>query len=115
MLPKITFHIFHIHQIHFLLLDLSGVPVAPADQQYFDVIQVPYWSGNSSDAYPSVKLRMDFCGPIVGVFLYHCHILGHEDRGMMATIEVVPPNGKNINGQQQQHHTHKQQQQEEHA
>jgi len=27
---------------------------------------------------------------IVGRFVYHCHILSHEDKGMMATIEVTP-------------------------
>jgi FtsP/CotA-like multicopper oxidase with cupredoxin domain len=36
-------------------------------------------------------LRMDFRGPLVGDFVYHCHILGHEDGGMMATIRVSAP------------------------
>jgi FtsP/CotA-like multicopper oxidase with cupredoxin domain len=79
-------HEFHIHQIHFLLLEQNGVPVA--NGQYLDMIQVPYWSGTGP--YPSVKLRMDFRGPLVGDFVYHCHILGHEDGGMMATIRVNP-------------------------
>jgi L-ascorbate oxidase len=26
----------------------------------------------------------------LGDFVYHCHILGHEDAGMMAKIRVVP-------------------------
>ena len=40
---------------------------------------------------PSVKLRMDFRDPdIVGTFLYHCHLLEHEDGGMMGTIRVLP-------------------------
>jgi FtsP/CotA-like multicopper oxidase with cupredoxin domain len=34
---------------------------------------------------------MDFRGPDIGAFVFHCHILGHEDRGMMA-IEQVNPN-----------------------
>ncbi|MHC5830908.1 MAG: multicopper oxidase domain-containing protein, partial [Nostoc sp.] len=39
------------------------------------------------------KLQMDFRGiqkdtSIIGIFLYHCHILEHEDNGMMASIEV---------------------------
>jgi hypothetical protein len=33
---------------------------------------------------------MDFRGPLVGDFLYHCHILDHEDNGMMAIIRVLP-------------------------
>jgi hypothetical protein len=33
---------------------------------------------------------MDFRGPDVGDFVYHCHILDHEDAGMMAIIRVLP-------------------------
>jgi FtsP/CotA-like multicopper oxidase with cupredoxin domain len=39
-----------------------------------------------------VKVLVPFTNPdIVGKFVYHCHIGEHEDNGMMATIEVVPP------------------------
>jgi FtsP/CotA-like multicopper oxidase with cupredoxin domain len=35
---------------------------------------------------------MDFRNPnIVGTFVYHCHLLEHEDGGMMGTILVKPP------------------------
>jgi FtsP/CotA-like multicopper oxidase with cupredoxin domain len=79
-------HEFHMHQIHFLVLEQNGRSV---DQgQYLDTVQVPYWSGTGP--YPSVKVRMDFRGPVVGDFVYHCHILGHEDSGMMAIIRVLP-------------------------
>jgi FtsP/CotA-like multicopper oxidase with cupredoxin domain len=81
-------HEFHMHQIHFLLLAQNGVPVAPQQQQFFDMMQVPYWTG--SGAYPSVTVRMDFRGKDIGDFVYHCHILGHEDNGMMAIIRVLP-------------------------
>lgn len=79
-------HEFHIHQIHFLELAENGVPVP--DGQYLDTIQIPYWSGKGP--YPSVTLRMDFRGDTVGDFVYHCHILQHEDQGMMAVIRVHP-------------------------
>jgi hypothetical protein len=40
-----------------------------------------------------VKVLIPFTNPvIVGEFVYHCHILSHEDNGMMAVIEVVDPN-----------------------
>ena len=81
-------HEFHIHQIHFLFLEQNGKPVLPAAQQYLDTIQIPYWSGTGP--YPSVKVRMDFRGQITGDFVYHCHILVHEDYGMMAIIRVKP-------------------------
>jgi FtsP/CotA-like multicopper oxidase with cupredoxin domain len=82
-------HAFHIHQIHFLVTKLNGVPVPNPDLQ--DTIIVPNWSG--SGPYPSVTLRMDFRDPnIAGTFVYHCHILDHEDGGMMAKIQVNPTN-----------------------
>jgi FtsP/CotA-like multicopper oxidase with cupredoxin domain len=81
-------HEFHIHQIHFLVLKRNGVPVP--NGQFLDTIQLPYWSGEGP--YPSVTLRMDFRGDTVGDFVYHCHILGHEDGGMMAIIRVHPRN-----------------------
>jgi FtsP/CotA-like multicopper oxidase with cupredoxin domain len=82
-------HAFHIHQIHFLLEELNGAPV---DEPFLrDVVNVPFWNGSSS-TFPSVKLRMDFRNPnIVGTFVYHCHLLEHEDGGMMGTILVKPP------------------------
>ncbi len=79
-------HEFHIHQIHFLLEQVNGVNVPLADQQMLDTVQVPFWTGTGP--YPSVKVRMDFRGSIVGQFVYHCHIMSHEDFGMMAIIQV---------------------------
>jgi FtsP/CotA-like multicopper oxidase with cupredoxin domain len=81
-------HEFHMHQIHFLLLAVNGVPVAPEQRQFYDTYQVPYW--DQIGHYPSIKVRMDFRGPVVGDFVYHCHILQHEDAGMMAIIRVLP-------------------------
>jgi FtsP/CotA-like multicopper oxidase with cupredoxin domain len=38
----------------------------------------------------SMKMLIDFRDPIVrGTFVYHCHILDHEDGGMMAKIQVL--------------------------
>ncbi len=81
-------HAFHIHQIHFLLLDWSGQPV---DEPFLrDTVNVPYFNGRTLQ-YPSVRLRMDFRDPnIVGTFVYHCHLLEHEDGGMMGLVRVLP-------------------------
>ena len=81
-------HAFHIHQIHFMLVDWNGVPV---DEPFLrDTINVPYWDGKGPQ-FPSVKLRMDFRDPnTVGTFPYHCHLLEHEDGGMMGLIRVEP-------------------------
>jgi FtsP/CotA-like multicopper oxidase with cupredoxin domain len=80
-------HVFHIHQLHFQLLESDGVDAV--EPMLRDTIDLPYWDGKSAQ-YPSVKLRMDFRAPeIVGTFLFHCHILEHEDAGMMGSVEVV--------------------------
>ena len=84
-------HIFHIHQSHFLVTAQNGVPVGPLNgRKYQDSILIPYWSGKASDPYPSVTFKINFKGNIAGDFVYHCHILGHEDNGMMAIIQVNP-------------------------
>jgi len=89
-------HEFHFHQIHFKVLsqnnfEVNGSVQAPGlTGQFLDMIQVPYWDGDPTHPYPSVTVRMDFRGPDVGDFVYHCHILGHEDNGMMAIIRVLP-------------------------
>jgi FtsP/CotA-like multicopper oxidase with cupredoxin domain len=81
-------HAFHIHQLHFMLLDYGGRRVNEPFLR--DTVNVPYYNGRALE-YPSVKLRMDFRDPnTVGTFLYHCHLLEHEDGGMMGTIRVDP-------------------------
>ena len=81
-------HAFHIHQLHFMLIDWSGMPV---NERFLrDTVNVPYFRAQMLQ-YPSVRLRMDFRDPnTVGTFVYHCHLLEHEDGGMMGTIRVVP-------------------------
>jgi FtsP/CotA-like multicopper oxidase with cupredoxin domain len=84
-------HAFHIHQLHFMLLDYAGTPV---NEPYLrDTVNVPYYNGRAL-RYPSVRLRMDFRDPnTLGTFVYHCHLLEHEDGGMMGTIRVEAQNG----------------------
>ena len=85
-------HIFHIHQTHFLVVAENGVPLNQSDgRQYHDSINIPFWSGIAGDPYPSKTFRIDFRGQIAGEFVYHCHILGHEDNGMMAIIRINKP------------------------
>lgn len=82
-------HAFHIHQIHFLVEAINGVQVPNPEVQ--DTVIVPNWTGTGP--YPSVTMRMAFRDPnIAGTFVYHCHILDHEDGGMMAKIQVNPAN-----------------------
>ena len=92
-------HEFHIHQTHFLLLEQNGKPVPSGERQFLDTVNVPFWS--STGPYPSVKVRIDFRGPIIGDFVYHCHILEDEDGGMMAIIRVLPQNSSSNRGEQE--------------
>ncbi|MGD0940938.1 MAG: multicopper oxidase domain-containing protein [Terracidiphilus sp.] len=96
-------HEFHLHQVHFLVQSqnnfaINGAPLAPAiTGQYLDMVEVPGWDGNPADPYPSVTLLVDFRGQDIGSFVFHCHILNHEDLGMMNIIQVVPaPASQNI-------------------
>jgi FtsP/CotA-like multicopper oxidase with cupredoxin domain len=70
-------HPFHIHQVHFLAYAENGVPLAhPA---WLDTVNVPYRG--------SVDVILDFTDPVIkGMSVFHCHLLNHEDKGMMAKI-----------------------------
>ena len=71
-------HPFHIHQIHFLAYAKNGAPLN--SPEWLDTVNVPYDKG-------TVDLVMDFTDPIIkGMSLFHCHLLSHEDKGMMAKI-----------------------------
>jgi FtsP/CotA-like multicopper oxidase with cupredoxin domain len=81
-------HAFHIHQLHFLLLDYLGRAVNEPFLR--DTVNVPYYNGRTL-TYPSIRVRMDFRDPnTIGDFPYHCHLLEHEDGGMMGLIRVEP-------------------------
>ena len=75
-------HVFHIHQLPFQVISVNGAPVPFGG--LLDTVNVPI--------HGEVKIRLAFTDPIiVGRFLFHCHILEHEDKGMMAQIEVYDP------------------------
>lgn len=80
-------HVFHLHQLHFTLLEHNGKYVQKNERQELDTVNVGFWNNNGP--YPSIKVRIDFRGADIGKFVYHCHILEHEDHGMMAIIKVV--------------------------
>jgi FtsP/CotA-like multicopper oxidase with cupredoxin domain len=85
---SLELHDFHIHQLHFQLREWFGYEVNETFLR--DTVSVPFFD-NLMTAYPSVRVRMDFRDPnTVGTFMYHCHLLEHEDGGMMGTIRVEP-------------------------
>ena len=70
-------HPMHIHQVHFLAYAENDKPIA--DPLWLDTVNVPYGG--------SVDVIMDFTNPVIrGMSVFHCHLLNHEDKGMMAKI-----------------------------
>jgi len=70
-------HPMHIHQVHFLAYAENDRPIA--DPLWLDTVNVPYGG--------SVDVIMDFTDPVIrGMSVFHCHLLNHEDKGMMAKV-----------------------------
>jgi suppressor of ftsI len=80
------YHDFHIHQTGFLVTEVNGVPTDFDGLR--DTFSVPPMrNGKPGEA----KLIIPFTNPeIVGRFVFHCHVVKHEDKGMMMTVEVLP-------------------------
>jgi len=79
------YHSFHIHQTPFLVTEVNGV--RQNEDSLRDTFSVP----PATAAAPGVlKVVIPFTDPvIVGRFVYHCHAVDHEDKGMMGVVEVV--------------------------
>jgi suppressor of ftsI len=71
-------HPFHIHVNDFKVLSIDGRPYAAKGEQDTVVL----------DPMSSVVIRAPF-DDFTGKFVFHCHILNHEDNGMMALVDVV--------------------------
>src|SRR6267154_1434656 len=70
-------HPMNIHQVHFLAYAENGRPIA--EPMWLDTVNVPYGG--------SVDVVMDFTDPVIrGMSVFHCHLLNHEDKGMMAKV-----------------------------
>jgi FtsP/CotA-like multicopper oxidase with cupredoxin domain len=74
--PSTMDHPFHLHTNAFQVVGSDGAP----DGAWRDVVLVP--------AGRRVRIRVPF-RDYAGKAMYHCHILDHEDLGMMGIIEVV--------------------------
>lgn len=79
-------HPFHIHDVQFYVLDINGV-APPANQQgRKDVILVPAGGG----VVRFITKFEDFYNDTMP-YMYHCHMLTHEDGGMMGQFIVNSP------------------------
>ena len=79
------YHSFHIHQTAFLVTEINGI------RQNEDSLRDTFSAPPATDHGPGVlKVVIPFTDPvIVGRFVYHCHAVDHEDKGMMGVVEVV--------------------------
>ncbi len=72
-------HNFHVHAVRFLILDINGRPPPPSLSGWKDTVLL--WPGDKVriiarfDSYP-------------GLYMYHCHLLVHEDAGMMGQFMI---------------------------
>lgn len=76
-------HPFHIHINPVQVVKINGVPIEPF---WADTVGLPL--GGSPTAPTSITFRTRFTD-FTGVFVMHCHILAHEDMGMMQLVEVT--------------------------
>jgi blue copper oxidase len=91
-------HPFHIHGMHFYVLSVNGATPPANLRGRKDVVVVPPMNG-------SVKLILryeDFSDPHIP-YMYHCHILSHEDTGMMGQFIVNSASSGTIENAAQEH------------
>jgi blue copper oxidase len=76
-------HPFHIHKVHFEILDRNGQPPPPEERGLKDTVRV-----HISE---TVRVIARFAGhpDPLHPYMFHCHILEHEDHGMMGQFVVV--------------------------
>ena len=71
-------HPFHIHVNDFQVMSINGKPYRARSLQ--DTVPLPVGG--------VVRIRMRF-RDFLGTYVYHCHILAHEDDGMMGVVDVT--------------------------
>ena len=79
-------HPFHVHGLSFYVVSVNGAAPPANMKGWKDVVTVPPMTG-------SVKIALrfdDFADPDMP-YMYHCHILSHEDAGMMGQFLVTSP------------------------
>lgn len=78
-------HSFHIHEVSFRILDINGEPPPAYARGRKDTVYLP----------PESKVRLavrfgEHTDPTTP-YMYHCHLLEHEDNGMMGQFVIVKP------------------------
>ena len=78
-----TYHPFHIHGVQFQILDRGGKPPADYEKGWKDTVLV-----SNAEIVHVIMRFPEFSDPHTP-YMYHCHILEHEDMGMMGQFIVT--------------------------
>ena len=78
-----TYHPFHVHGVQFLLLDRDGTPPGAAEQGWKDTVII-----GPAETVRLIMRFSDYSDPHLP-YMFHCHVLEHEDMGMMGQFVVV--------------------------
>ncbi len=78
-------HNWHVHDVQFRVLDIDGTPPPPDLAGWKDTIYL-----EPRRRYRTVLHFGDFADPATP-YMYHCHLLLHEDQGLMGQFVIVDP------------------------
>ncbi len=76
-------HVFHVHDVQFQILDRSSGPLAAYELGWKDTIRI-----RPRETARIIMRFTDFADPM-NPYMFHCHLLEHEDDGMMGEFVVV--------------------------
>ncbi len=76
-------HPFHIHDVQFNIIEKSGLPPPASETGWKDVVLVM-----PNDSVKFITRFDDFTNDTVP-YMFHCHLLHHEDDGMMGSFVVI--------------------------
>ncbi len=93
-------HNFHVHDVQFQVLSIAGAPPPPHLAGRKDTVLL----------LPDLEYRLllhfsDYADPVYP-YMYHCHLLWHEDQGMMGQFLVLEPGQEPVGPPAMNHHGH---------
>lgn len=89
-------HVFHIHQNPFLVTQINGIALPVPEWHDSIVVPAATFPGpmvpitNPNVTFGSIAFLTHFDPITVGSFVTHCHVLQHEDIGMMQRVDILP-------------------------
>jgi suppressor of ftsI len=86
-------HPIHVHVNDAQVISVNGIPQQV--NSWLDTIPIPYAIQNDAGVSVPGEVVMRFkFRDFIGPYVFHCHILAHEDNGMMTVINVTSPDSE---------------------